>query len=226
MGTGTISLELPTDIVYVAGVVNGVDTVFIQDEADPVKWRATVDVAEDNLYHIYLEMYDEAGNKSTYENTVEYILPVFVYDRTQADVNRVLDLKRRGWNNLSTEEQAEWLGGRMKGAMNLSDLKRIENDCYVIAQLLKIDITTRKDDLPRYPNTKYFTTMLANVKTLRSAGYKYVETPEVPAQPINSYQKLNDVERILHDVYEVFTANYVYYAGGEIYAGDTIGLLL
>mgnify|MGYP004462398965 FL=1 len=45
MATGTISLELPTDIVYVAGVVNGVDTVFIQDEADPIKWRATVDVA-------------------------------------------------------------------------------------------------------------------------------------------------------------------------------------
>lgn len=226
MGSGTISLELPTDIVYVAGVVNGVDTVFIQDEADLVKWRATVDVAENNLYHIYLEMYDEAGNKSTYENTVEYILPVFVYDRTQADVDRVLELKQKGWNNLSAEEKAEWLSGRMKGALNLSDLKRIENDCYVIAQLLRIELTTRKDNLPRYPNTAYFDTMLANVETLRSAGYKYVETPEIPAQPINSYQQLNDIERILHDVYEVFNTNYVYYAGGEIYAGDTIGLLL
>lgn len=226
MATGTISLELPTDIVYVAGVVNGVDTVFIQDEADPIKWRATVDVAEDSLYRIYLEMYDEAGNKSTYEGTIEYILPWFVYDRTQEDVDRVLELKRIGWDNLSAEERAEWLGGRMKGALNLSDLKRIENDCYVIAQLLNIEITTRKDDLPRYPNASYFTSMLANVETIRSVGYRYVETPSVPAQPINSYQKLNDIERILHDVYEVFTANYVYYAGEEIYAGDMIGLLL
>ena len=59
MASGTISFELSTDITYVAGTVNGVETVFIQDEAYPVKWRATVDVAEDSLYHIYLEMYDE-----------------------------------------------------------------------------------------------------------------------------------------------------------------------
>ena len=89
MASGTISFELSTDITYVAGTVNGVETVFIQDEAYPVKWRATVDVAEDSLYHIYLEMYDEAGNKSTYENTIEYILPWFIYDRTQEDVDRV-----------------------------------------------------------------------------------------------------------------------------------------
>lgn len=60
MASGTISFELSTDITYVAGTVNGVETVFIQDEAYPVKWRAAVDVAEDNLYHIYIEMYDEA----------------------------------------------------------------------------------------------------------------------------------------------------------------------
>ena len=48
MASGTISFELSTDISYVAGTVNGVETVFIQDEAYPVKWRATVDVAEDS----------------------------------------------------------------------------------------------------------------------------------------------------------------------------------
>ena len=95
MASGTISFELSTDITYVAGTVNGVETVFIQDEAYPVKWRAAVDVAEDSLYHIYLEMYDEAGNKSTYENTIEYILPWFIYDRTQEDVDRVQELRNK-----------------------------------------------------------------------------------------------------------------------------------
>ena len=33
MASGTISFELSTDITYVAGTVNGVETVFIQDEA-------------------------------------------------------------------------------------------------------------------------------------------------------------------------------------------------
>lgn len=109
MASGTISFELSTDITYVAGTVNGVETVFIQDEAYPVKWRAAVDVAEDNLYHIYIEMYDEAGNKSVYENTIEYILPWFVYDRTQQDVDRVIELQSIGWENMTDDEKQSGL---------------------------------------------------------------------------------------------------------------------
>ena len=219
MASGTISFELSTDITYVAGTVNGVETVFIQDEAYPVKWRAAVDVAEDNLYHIYIEMYDEAGNKSVYENTIEYILPWFVYDRTQQDVDRVIEL------NMTDDEKTEWING-MKGAFNLSDVKRNENNCYVIAQLLNISLVTCKDNLPAYPDKTYIDSLLKNVTALRNAGYRYVETPEVPQQPINTYQKINDIEKILHDIYEVYNSNFVHYAGEEIYAGQNIGLLL
>lgn len=225
MPSGSITVELSTDITYVAGTVNGVATVFVQDELYPVRWRAAVDVAEDNLYHIYLEMYDEAGNMSTYSNTIEYILPQFVYDRTQEDVDHVEELRSVGWANMTQEQRTEWIEGRMKGALNLSDIKRIENDCYIIAQLLNLSVVTRKDNLPRYPNAEYFSGLLSNVETIRSAGYKYSETPETPVQPINNYKKLNDIERILHDVYEVYNANFSYFTG-EIYAGDTIGLLL
>ena len=223
MASGTISFELSTDITYVAGTVNGVETVFIQDEAYPVKWRAAVDVAEDSLYHIYLEMYDEAGNKSIYENTIEYILPWFIYDRTQADVDRVQALRDIGWENMTGDEKTEWING-MKGAFNLSDVKRNENNCYVIAQLLNISLV--KDNLPAYPDKTYFDSLLKNVTALRNAGYRYVETPEVPQQPINTYQKINDIEKILHDIYEVYNSNFVHYAGEEIYAGQSIGLLL
>lgn len=225
MASGTISFELSTDITYVAGTVNGVETVFIQDEAYPVKWRATVDVAEDSLYHIYLEMYDEAGNKSTYENTIEYILPWFIYDRTQADVDRVQELRNIGWENMTDSEKTEWKQG-MKGAFNLSDVKRNENNCYVIAQLLNISLVTCKDNMPAYPDEAYFEKLLRNVDTLRKVGYRYMETPEVPQQPINSYQKVNDIERILHDIYKVYNSNFVYYAGESLYAGQSIGLLL
>lgn len=162
MASGTISFELSTDITYVAGTVNGVETVFIQDEAYPVKWRAAVDVAEDSLYHIYLEMYDEAGNKSTYENTIEYILPWFIYDRTQEDVDRVQELRNIGWENMTDSEKTEWQQG-MKGAFNLSDVRRNENNCYVIAQLLNISLVTCKDNLPTYPDKTYFDSLLKNV---------------------------------------------------------------
>ena len=220
-----ISFELPTDITYVAGTVNGVETVFTQDDAYPVRWRATVDVAEDSLYHIYLEMFDEAGNKSTYENTIEYILPWFVYDRTQEDVNEVVRLEKVGWAGMTEDERAAWKKG-MKGALNLSDIKRIENDCYILAQLLNVSIVTHRENLPRFPTGSYFKALLDNVATLRAVGYRYQTTPEVPEQPINTYQKVNDIEKILSDIYDVYNSNFVHYAGEGLYAGQEIGLLL
>lgn len=225
MASGTITFELATDITYVAGTVNGIDTVFIQDEAYPVRWRATVDVAEDSLYHIYLEMYDEAGNVSTYDNTIEYILPVFVYDRTKADVDRVLELRQIGWDNMTSAQKKEWLGG-MKGVFNRSDIKRNENNCYVLAQLLNVSIVTRKDNLPDIPDAAYFGNLLKNVAALRERGYLHANTPAVPEAPINTFEKLNDIEKILYDIYDVFNSNFVHYAGDGLFAGQEIGLLL
>lgn len=220
-----LSFELPTDIVYVAGTVNDVETVFIQDDAYPVRWRATVDMAEDSLYHIYLEMFDEAGNKSMYENTIEYILPWFVTDRTQIDVDEVARLEKAGWDGMTDAERERWKKG-MKGAFKLSDIKRIENDCYILAQLLNVSIVTHRENLPRFPTSSYFKSLLDNVTTLRAVGYRYQTTPEVPEQPINTYQKINSIEQILKDIYDVYNSNFVHYAGEGLYAGQEIGLLL
>lgn len=225
MASGVISIELSTDIVYVAGRVNDVETVFIQDEAYPIKWMATVDVATDNLYRIYLEMYDEAGNKSTYANTIEYILPWFVFDRTQDDVERVRYLHNIGWDGMNSDQRKEWKAG-MKGAFNISDVKRNENNCYVIAQMLNVSLVTYRDNFPEHPTSEYFANLLSNVSVLRDTGYRYSDTPEVPEPPINSYQKVNDIERILHDVYEVFKSNFSYYAGEGLCAGDETNLIL
>lgn len=221
----SIIFELPTDIVYVAGTVNGVETVFVQDEAFPIRWRATVDVDPDNLYRIYLEMYDEAGNRSEYKNTIEYILPHFIYDRTEKDVERVEELRSIGWKNLSEKQRKEWLDG-LKGAFNLSDVKRNENNCYILAQLLNVSLVTYRDNLPEYPNYEYFENLRKNVQALRDVGYRFSDTPEVPKQPINTYQKINDIEKILHDVYEVYNSNFTYYAGEGLYAGENTNLLL
>lgn len=224
MGTGSITVELPADVIYVAGTVNGVETVFIQDTANPIRWRATAAVAEDNLYHIYLQMHDEAGNIGIYENILEYILPWFVYDRTQEDVEYVKELHSIGWENLSDIQKQEWLKG-LKGSLNKSDLKRIENDIYVIAQLLGVELNTNKDNLPEFPDTLYFSQMLGNVRLLREKGYRFSTTPSVPELPINTWQKVNDIELILHDIYTVYNSNFIYYCGDEIYAGSGIGLL-
>lgn len=217
---------LPSNIVYVAGYVNGEVKVFNQDVLNPVLWRANVDATTDSMYHVSLEMHDEAGNVGYFEKTVEYILPVFVFDRTQADIDRVKELRRIGWQNMTSTQRKEWISG-LKGCLNTSDLKRIENDIYVIAQLLDVDVQTNKDNLPELPDSIYFARVLENVQILRNIGYLHGDTPEVPVQPLNTYQKWNDIERILHDIYWIYNANNSCYAycGTELYAGSETELL-
>ena len=128
----TLTLELPAGIIYVAGRVNGVLTVFHQDGINPWRWRASVDAAEDSLYHICLEMHDEAGNVGYFEKVLEYILPVFVYDRTREDVEYAEGLHKTGWQDMTEEQRKAWRGG-LKGCLNASDLKRMENAVYLKA---------------------------------------------------------------------------------------------
>ncbi len=221
-----LTVELPVYVTYVAGTVNGVVKVFEQDPEEIRKWRADADASEDSLYHISLEMHDEAGNIGYYENTIEYIIPWFVYDRTQEDVDRVRSLHQKGWKNLTADEREEWMSGTMKGALNRFDLKRIENNIYVIAQMMEISVATNRENLPYIPDDVYFQRMLGNVEILRKTGFVYQETPQVPKQPVNTYQKVNAVERILHDVYTVYTDNCIdkYYCGEELYM-DGLGLI-
>ena len=144
----------------------------------------------------------------------------FVYDRTQADVDYVKKLRSIGWSNLTSAQKAEWLNG-LKGCLNTADLSRIEGNIFEISQLFEIILQTNKDSIPDNPDVTYFERILENVSTLRATGFIYSETPAVPEQPVNTYEKVNDIERILHDIYTVYVENNVsqIYCG-EIYAGE------
>lgn len=219
-----LDVKLKTDVAYVAGTVNGESVVFTQNRTNPVLWYATVDVAPDNLYHIYLEVYDLAGNRSVYEQTIEYSMPIFIFDRTQSDVDRVKELAVLGHCHMTEEQKKEWSRG-LKGSYNRTDAARNEKNCKMLAEFLKLDINTYQDSVPLHPDADYWHHLLNNVSAIRESGYHYRTTPEVPDMPINTYQKANDIERILYDVYTVFSAIVYYYAGTEIYAGEEIGLL-
>ena len=57
------------------------------------------------------------------------IIDNLVYDRTQADVDRVFTLKNKilteGLSSLSAEEKTEYMAG-MKGAYNYGDMNRVD----------------------------------------------------------------------------------------------------
>ena len=126
---------------------------------------------------------------------------------------------------MTKEQRAAWKSG-LKGCLNTSDLKRMENAVYVIGKLLGLDLKTNKDSLPEIPDTLYFRTLLKNVARLRETNYLKRNTPKLPEEPLNTWQKINDVEHILHDIYAVYNVNNSRHQYcGEICSGEENGLL-
>lgn len=161
---------------------------------------------------------------------IAWISPV--YDRTQADVDKVKQLNDIGYFNMTSAQQTEWLTD-LKGALNESDLLRIENNVQILSDVLELDLTTYDGNIPEIPRTTYYTNLKNNVAAIRGTGYIHADTPTVPNNPYNSYQKINDIEKILFDIHEILSDNFYHfchstsdtpYAG--IYAGEGIGLLL
>lgn len=59
------------------------------------------------------------------------ILDELIYDRTIADVNRVIYLRNKGYMHLTDEEKNEW-NTDLKGCLNCSDLNRVAEACQYI----------------------------------------------------------------------------------------------
>lgn len=191
-----ITITPQSDITYVAGTINSVPTVWEEING---QWYGYADAVEDGNYHIWVEMYDKAGNRSEYTDTIHYDLPWFLTDRTQRDVDE----------------------GTSKGFLNASDLSRIEKNNAIIGKLIAVPVGEGKEwhigDLPR---TSDFARILSVVRRIRDYASR-TTTPAVPEQPVNSWQKVNAIEQIQKDCFELYTSNkkMIVYAG-EIYAGE------
>ena len=199
-----ISIDVGSSVVYVGGIVNGVEKIFGQIGSTGI-WTANVDQAEDSTYVLNLEVIDEAGNHSTYTNKIIYELPSFVYDRTQKDI----------------EERTA------KAYLNAKDLNRIERDIEIIAEYLNIGVTIKTWEIGNLPRASDFERILKNVQLLVEAYIIRKDTPVAPVQPLNTYQKWNDIEHILHDLFWIYIGNLnnIYYCGESVCCGDEIGVI-
>ncbi|MCM1327265.1 MAG: hypothetical protein NC094_12115 [Bacteroidales bacterium] len=227
----SVDININSKIVYVKGTVNGKPIEF--ENLGPHDLLTDIEQSDDDKYVLDLELMDEAGNISTYKNTFEFILPLFVYDRTRSDVERVKYLNQAYLDGTITEEEKqEWntgINGKLglKGAFNLSDIKRNENNCKVLGELLAVAVDIKEWQYGDIPRVSDYVRIRDNVRKIRSAFIVHADTPEVPEHPLNTYQKWNDIEKILHDVYYIYVAlkNSYYYCGDNMYAGEGIGVL-
>nr|DAG70022.1 MAG TPA: hypothetical protein [Caudoviricetes sp.] len=146
-----------------------------------------------------------------------------VTDRSQSDADRVLELLQKEWNNFNVDEKKEWIAG-MKGALNRSDMQRIQNNTKLLSDVLELNLTVA--DVPEHPNETFLSSIITNTEIIRNAYVIHTDTPETPSMPVNTYQKLNDIEKILDDVYGILLNNFHYYCGTEVYAGEETGMIL
>lgn len=136
-----------------------------------------------------------------------------VYDRTDEDLGEAIYLSNKiktdGYSSLTAEEKTKWDSGNLKGCRNANDLNRIEGNCAYLASLLSVT-------LPHTPKTNWdneTTPMQTNIQNICdnvSAIKSYFDSivsvimPDVPSLPINSFYKLNDLEKILFTIYDSY----------------------
>lgn len=150
-----------------------------------------------------------------------------ITDRTQLDVDRVMELASKGWGGMTSSEQDEWLSS-LKGAYNYSDLNRVGEAISYIADRLNgygynIKVSPKTDwkmnDIPRSVQMESY---LSFINTIRGAFAVYDDTPSVPSSMKDlTWQRANDIEQILMDVDTIITnMETSWYYSGDLYAGE------
>ena len=116
----------------------------------------------------------------------------------------------------------------IKGALNVLDLQRIEWNTRLIGEfeLLKLTVKTKGWKYGDIPKVSDFIRILDNVQKIRDAWALMSGTPNTPTQPLTTYQKWNDIEKIMHDISFTYgrSVEDISYCG-ELYAGEGIGTI-
>lgn len=147
-----------------------------------------------------------------------------IFDRNQDDVYKVYDLNNKIRLGTATDEEKQEWASDLKGAFNKSDMERIVNNISELKNILSVDLTV--PTVQEFPTSSWFNSVLQATEKLRSSALIHQDTPAVPSIPINIYDKVNDIEKILFDIYDIFNNKFYHYCGEGYYSGDEISLLL
>lgn len=135
-----------------------------------------------------------------------------ITDRSILDIQKLQEYDEIGYNNLTTEQKNEWLSG-MKGALNSSDLNRIEsNQQYIFTLLSNQYILTFKTNwlMTDFVEDSDENRILMNLKTLMQP-FDFNEQTVVPDEPLNYFEKINQIENIILQMYDKYYSKIKYY---------------
>lgn len=129
----------------------------------------------------------------------------FVYDRSAQDV----------------------LQRTKKGVLNAEDINRIESNTETIAGKIAVPVMVKSWPVGGLPRVSDYKRIRDNVERIRQGYGIRSDTPVTPEQPLNTYQKWNDIEKILFDVNDIYdgTMRTRIYCGEDVCCGDEIGVI-
>lgn len=153
----------------------------------------------------------------------------FIVDRNLLDITNAKEMISKilafGYSSLTDAEKSQWESA-LKGFLNYTDLNRIEGNIQEVADTLEISVDIGKTDwvMNSFPTLSDFQRIRDNTQKIRSSGYARKDTPLTPVLPLNTYNKINDIEKILLDVFSLYeqTRDSVIYID-EIYIDESIG---
>jgi hypothetical protein len=129
-----------------------------------------------------------------------------VFDRTLLDVQRAKDLRDKiisvKFENLTESEKQEWMNG-MKGSIKHTDMNRIESNLQTISDKCGFGFVQKTDWVRGdFPTIIDMQRIYNNTRIVKESGFAWKNTNTMPIEPINSYSKINSIEKILLDSFE------------------------
>ena len=178
---------------------------------------------------VTIRVTDDSGETQDFAGYTLHVLPAFsvIIDRTQVDVDEAKALQQSILAGTATSSQIEQYKQDSKGTLNTSDLVPNWKNVHIVADMLGVtDI--EEPERPEIPTVSYYQALIDAVSKLQEKRLLYSDTPITPNNPLNTFRKWNDIEKILLDYYTILTASQssINYCGDQYFCGDLAGTIM
>ena len=109
-----------------------------------------------------------------------------------------------GWLNYLIDNGTKYKSRILPETTLFPNLELLPRYDYILKYDSLSDLAYVYDPPKEIPTQIYYTKLLDAVSVIYNAGYRYVSTPNVPKQPLNTFEKWNNIEQILKDCFEIY----------------------
>lgn len=135
---------------------------------------------------------------------MEFITPIFT--RTEDDLKELESFQKIGYEYLNADQKSKWMEG-MIGALNATDLNRIENNIMFLSLIISA-MSPRKVYKTDWLMTDFvkMNDFLRIYRNLLDLMYAFGFGEETPKPPYDTIDKVNKAEELLNNAYLIISS--------------------